>query len=232
MKLIMKEKKMGIKIKDYITEISRERQEALQNNKADIIIKAGELHARCGDKKTPSLVQCCSAMKQCMLAGDEIICNKENKTGASAALTIKYHLQDMEYRKPALPLKKRGRPAGAKNKQKEGQLSDSMKADEINRNVEGWMRKEHIKYEAFEDIFKINDTYGLWIIAKYQEEPDNERFLNTLKLINDDTHKCTAVFKDIKHSRNFWNEMSEEVLYRLNLTALFVADDGTVTHLI
>lgn len=232
MKLIMKEKKMGIKVKDYITEINRERQEALQNNKADIIIKAGELHARCGDKKTPSLVQCCSAMKQCMLAGDEIICNKENKTGASAALTIKYHLQDMEYRKPALPLKKRGRPAGAKNKQKEVQLSDSMNVDEINRSIEGWMRKEHIKYEVVEDIFKINDTYGLWIIAKYQEESDNERFLNTLKLINDDTHKCTVVFKDIKHSRNFWNEMSEEVLYRLNLTALFVADDGTVTHLI
>lgn len=39
---------MGIKVKDYITEINRVRQEALQNNKADIIIKAGELHARCG----------------------------------------------------------------------------------------------------------------------------------------------------------------------------------------
>lgn len=228
----MKEKKMGIKVKDYITEINRERQEALQNNKADIIIKAGDLHARCGDKKTPSLVQCCSAMKQCMLAGDEIICNKENKTGASAALTIKYHLHDMEHRIPAMPLKKRGRPAGAKNKYKEYKLSDSMNVDEINRNVEEWMKKEHIRYETYEDIFKINDTYGLWLIAKYKEEPDNERFLNTLRLIKDDTHKCTVVFKDMKHSREFWNQMSEEVLYQLNLTALFVADDESVTHLI
>lgn len=218
-------------IKDYITEINRERQEALQNNKADIIIKAGDLHARCGDKKTPSLVQCCSAMKQCMLAGDEIICNKENKTGASAVLTIKYHLQDMEHRKPALPSKKRGRPAGAKNKHKEHKIPDSMNVDEINRNVERWMKKEHMRYETYEDIFKINDTYGLWVIAKYQEEPDNERFLNALKLIKDDTHKCTVVFRDIKSSREFWNLMSEEVLYRLNLTALFVADDGAVTYI-
>lgn len=223
---------MGIKVKDYITEINRERQEALQNNKADIIIKAGDLHARCGDKKTPSLVQCCSAMKQCMLAGDEIICNKENKTGASVALTIKYHLQDMDNRDPAMPLKKRGRPAGAKNKHKEHIPFNGMIEDEINRTVEGWMKKEHMRYESFEGIFKINDTYGLWIIAKYKEESDNERFLNTLRLIKDDTHKCTVVFRDIKSSREFWNKMSEEVLYRLNLTALFVADNGTVTHLI
>lgn len=223
---------MGIKVKDYITEINRERQEALQNNIADITIKAGDLHARYGDKKTPSLVQCCSAMKQCMLVGDVVICNKENKTGASAALTIKYHLQDMEHRKPALPLKKRGRPAGAKNKHKEHILSDCINVAEINRIVEGWMKKEHMRYDDFEDIFKINDTYGLWIIVKYQEEPDNERFLNTLRFIKDDTHKCTVVFRDIKSSREFWNQMSEEVLYRLNLTALFVADNGTVTHLI
>lgn len=222
---------MGIKVKDYITEINRERQEALQKNKSEIIIKAGEMHARCGDKKTPSLVQCCSAMKQCMLEGDEIICNKENKTGASAALTIKYYLQDMEYRNPALPLKKRGRPVGVKNKQKEHKLSDSMNVDEINRHVEDWMRKEHIRYEAFGDIFKINDAYGLWIIVKYKEEPDNDRFLNTLKLITEDTQKCTVVFKDIKSSRKFWNQMSEEVIYRLNLTALFVADDGVASHI-
>lgn len=222
---------MGIKVKDYITEINRERQEALQNNKTDIIIKAGDLHTRYGDKKTPSLVQCCSAMKQCMLAGDEIICNKENKTGASTALTIKYHLQDLEKRKPAMPLKKRGRPVGAKNKHKEHKVSDSMNVDEINRNVERWMKKEHMRYETYEDIFKINDTYGLWVIAKYKEEPDNERFLNTLRLIKDDTHKCTVVFRDIKSSRDFWNQMSEEVLYRLNLTALFVANDGVVSYI-
>lgn len=225
---------MGVKVKDYIAEINRQKQEAIQHGKTHLIIKAGELHAACGDKKTPSLIQCCSAMRQCMLMGDEILFNKENKTGASTALMIKYDLQNMENRGPALPLKKRGRPAGIKNTPKESDPLKSMTTDEheINLHVENWMRKEHIRYESCEDVYLIHDAYGLWMIAKYREETADKRFLNTLRLIKETTHKCTLALKDTKSNRDFWNGMSEEVLFRLNFTVLFVTKNGTVTHLI
>lgn len=193
---------MGVKVKDYTAEIYRQKQEMIQHGKTHLIIKAGELHAACGDKKIPSLIQCCSAMRQCMLMGDEILFNKENKTGASSALMIKYDLQNMENRELALPLKKRGRPVGAKNKQKDNIPVKNINAvaNEINLHVENWMKKEHIRYESCEDVFLIHDSYGLWMISKFRNEPAEERFLNTLKWIKEDTHKCTVIFEDKKRA--------------------------------
>lgn len=219
-----------MKVKDYIFEIKRRKKEAFNSNKTHLIIRAGDLHTECGTKGSPSLIQCCSAMKQCMLSGDKIICNKENKSGASAALTINYSVIDMGNRKSINSLKKRGRPVGSKNEKKERVPIDCMIID-VNLCFENWMNKNRIKYKTYDDIFLIDDTYGLWVIAKYREESPRERFITALKVIKDEHYKCSVLFRDSLESREFWNNMSETTIERLNLTALFISTDGSVIQI-
>lgn len=319
---------MGVKIKDYIIEIKRQQTAALETGSSSIVIRAKELHAKCRSKDAPSLIQCCSAMKQSMLQGDEILLDKACKTGASTSLTIRYYLHDLDTRTPlyvpkkkgrpakakdpeaeiseksseeqvagapkrrgrpagsknkktleklanseaeqqdtipAAP-KKRGRPAGSKNKKtletlvtnvqdaepapllipkKRGRPAGSKnrktlleeetieltpKDKSLNALFEDWMRTERLKYESFEHTYIIDDAYGLWMITKYQDGSDSERFLSSLKMINEDIHKCSILYKDTKSARDFWNEMPEEVIDRLNLSAFFITEDGSVSQ--
>lgn len=218
-----------MKVKDYIFEIKRRKQEAFKNNETHLIIRAGDLHSEYGTKGSPSLIQCCSAMKQCMLSGDKIISNKENKSGASAALTINYSVIDMGNRKSINCLKKRGRPVGSKNVKE--RVSNNRKIINVNLCVENWMNKNRIRYKSYNDIFLIDDTYGLWVIAKYREENPRERFITALKVIKDEHYKCSVLFRDSLESREFWNNMSETTIERLNLTALFISTDGSVIQI-
>ena len=216
---------MGIKVKDYILEINRQKQEMLEKNESYLILKAGELHAKCGTKGSPTLIQCCSAMKQCMLEGDQIIYDRENKSGVSAALTIKYNILDMSKRQSLHTVRKRGRPVGSKNRNKIDVPSNGI-TNEINLSVENWMRKEKIKYEELDNKYLIKDPYGLWIIPKYNNESASERFLSSINMIDENFYKCSIIFKSTKDEHDFWKSISEEVIERLNLTALFVAKDG------
>lgn len=218
---------MGIKVKDYILEIDRKKQEAFENDKTQLVIRAGDLHSELGTKGSPTLIQCCSAMKQCMLEGDEIIFTKENKSGVSSSLTIKYNVIDMTNRKSINSVKKRGRPAGRKNthSSEDKKIADTQ---EVNLCIENWMRKERMRFDIQEDHYLVNDSYGLWVIPKYIDTCESDNFLRSIRLLSDEHYKCSVIFKDTKESRLFWNTMSESVIDRLNMTALFVSRNKNV----
>ena len=229
--------KTSVRVIDYINEIHDQKQKALENGESSLTIQAGKLHAKCRAKKSPSLVQCCSAMKQCMLEGDEITQDKECKSGASTVLTICYQLENMENRAPKFAPKRKGRPAGSLNKKiitKKDELINPFEIkglDEdqrINLLVENWMKKEKLRYENFQNAYFIDDAYGLWIIPKFKEGSNNDRFMSSITMIREDIHKCSIIFKDNESTREFWKQMSEEVIDRLNLTAFFVTRDGMV----
>lgn len=304
---------MGIKVKDYIMEINRQKEEAAGTNKT-LTIRAGDLHSKLRDKTSPSLVQCCSALRQCMLRGDEILRDKENKTGASAELTIRYDLRDLDKREKLFEEPKRGRPKGSVKKDPQSVIAESEsevapveipvekpkrgrpkgsvnkkkamselleitienqaapvekrkrgrpkgsvnkkktevdttpsepkrrgrppkkkeldfiinRAEAINTHFEEWMKQEKIRFQVYKDYYLINDGYGPWIISKFQDESASERFLTTIRMMDEQTHKLSVIFEDNTSSRYFWDTMSEEVIDRLNATAYFVGFDGTV----
>lgn len=217
---------MGLKVKDYILEIDRRKQNALEDGKTHLIIQAGNLHSEFGKKGSPTLNQCCSAMKQCMLEGDEIIFEKENKSGISSALTIKYDV-NISGRKSISSVKKRGRPAGKKSFHTEVNKKND-DPQNINMCIENWMKKEKMKYSVLGNQYLINDSYGLWIIPKYIDKCDGEKFIESIKLIRDEHYKCSIIFKNTKEAHFFWNTMSESVIERLNITALFVSDNKQI----
>lgn len=216
---------MGVRVKDYLIEIENQKQEAVKQGKSELILKARELHAKCKAEDAPSLIQCCAAMRQSMLEGDEIINNKVNKSGASVVLTIRYKLENMETRAKCFQPHRRGRPAGSKNKS-----NKILNALEINESFEHWMRRHRMKFENYQDAYLIDDSYGYWIIAKYQEESERDRFIHSLQVMGENTYKCSVLFKDTKRAHNFWEGMSEEVIDRLNLSAFFIDDHAKISY--
>ena len=111
---------MSARVSDYVKAIQKMKLEAGNQNKTELIIRAGDLHSQV-NKGTPTLVTCCMAMKKMMLEDDEFLKNPENKSGASANLTIKYQLHDLEHRLPLLRPKQRGRKKGVQMKRKKKQ---------------------------------------------------------------------------------------------------------------
>lgn len=218
---------MGIKVQDYITEINKRKKEALENGLTHLTIRAGDLHSACGTKGSPTLIQCCSAMRQCMLEGDEIIYTKENKSGVSAALTIQYSTIDMENRKSINSVKKRGRPSRNSTMIPEHK-AECLNVEEVNQCVENWMRKERMRCEVLGNSYLIKDAYGIWMIPKYTDKSNSDKFLESLKQLSEDHYKCSVIFKDTKNAHLFWNSISEAVKEKLNMSALFVAEDQEV----
>lgn len=224
---------MGIKVKDYIEEINHRKQAELALGKHELIIRAGDLHAKCKNQNAPSVVQCCSAMRQCMLEGDEILYDKPSKTKASMALTIRYDLQNLSTRK-AMNIIKRGRPSGAKNKIQKPEQAPQVQActqeheEAINRCFELWAKNERVRLQEQGNVYVVDDAYGIWKIVKYRPETADLRFLHAISEIDEDTNKCSILFQDDASSRAFWNGFSDEVKERLNLTAFFVSAIGAV----
>ena len=72
----------------------------------------------------------------------------------------------------------------------------------------------------------------MWIIPKYNNESASERFLSSINMIDENFYKCSIIFKSTKDEHDFWKSISEEVIERLNLTALFVAKDGFVSQMV
>lgn len=218
---------MGIKVQDYILEINKRKKEAFENGFIDLTIRAGDLHSDCGTKGSPTLIQCCSAMRQCMLEGDEIVFTKENKSGVSAALTIKYNVTDIANRKSINSVKKRGRPPRKSNMLTEPK-EKCFDVQDVNHCIENWIRKEKMRYETSENNYIIKDSYGLWLVPKYTEKSHAENFLELLKQLNEDHYKCSIIFKDTKETHLFWNSISEAVKEKLNMSAFFVAENKEV----
>ena len=45
------------------------------------------------------------------------------------------------------------------------------------------MRRHRMKFENYQDAYLIDDSYGYWIIAKYQEESERDRFIHSLQVM-------------------------------------------------
>ena len=78
-----------------------------------------------------TLITCCSAMRQCMLSGDEMIVAPTGKKNVSTKMKIRYYLNDLDSRESAyIPIAKYSILMESKisSKQEWKQLSDYMKS--------------------------------------------------------------------------------------------------------
>lgn len=107
-----------------------------------------------------------------------------------------------------------------------------MTAEDVNSSIENWMRKEKLRYESQDDMFIIYDSYGKWVIPKYRYEHVTDNFFFALKTMKHKFYKCTVIFRETKEAHELWDSLPEEVIERLNLSVLLVAENGTVTQLI
>lgn len=103
---------MGAKVQDYKDLITTLKYESQSNNDSYLDCTAKELMGKIGSGNE-TLITCCSAMRQMMLAGDEILIEPKGKKGVSTKMTIRYYINDLDRASAYMP-KKRGRKAKVK----------------------------------------------------------------------------------------------------------------------
>lgn len=211
---------MSARVSDYVKAIQKKKLEAGNQNKTELIIRAGDLHSQV-NKGTPTLVTCCMAMKKMMLEDDEFLKNPENKSGASANLTIKYQLHDLEHRLPLLRPKQRGRKKGVQMKKKEEAKSS------VQITLEEWLAKIPLSFTENKGTFDVQGTYGIWkikvAVPRGRRPFDlDDVVYSLLKYADEKTDKYSVCMNDSKENRRQWEHISPVLRKKMNITAIFV----------
>lgn len=100
---------MEWELKSQITKslIENLKTEAAQTGDSYLECSAKELMGKLNEGNA-TLITCCSAMRQCMLSGDEMIVAPTGKKNVSTKMKIRYYLNDLDSRESAYIPKKRG----------------------------------------------------------------------------------------------------------------------------
>lgn len=91
---------MGAKITDYKSLIENLKTTAAQAGDSYLECSAKELMGKLNEGNA-TLITCCSAMRQCMLSGDEMIVAPTGKKNVSTKMKIRYYLNDLDSRESA-----------------------------------------------------------------------------------------------------------------------------------
>lgn len=217
---------VAAKVQDYAKEIKMRKKEALENKQTEIVIRAGDLHRQI-NKGTPTLVTCCMAMKKLMLEEDSFVENPENKSGASANLTIRYLVHDVEQRKPMFTNKQRGRKKGCKLEKKEEKKSS------IQESLEHWLQELQLPYEIKHQLVVVNGAFGAWNIRIASARGRrsfilDEVVFSLLKYADESTNKYSVCMNASKENRKDWERISPVLKQKMNITALFIKDNEII----
>lgn len=218
---------VAAKVQDYVKAIKKLKEEALETNQTEIVIRAGDLHRQV-NKGTPTLVTCCMAMKKMMLEDDSFVKNPENKSGASAHLTVRYQVKDLAHRLPLFSSKQRGRKKGFKLEKKEEKKSS------VQETIEQWLKDSGFSYEIDRQLILVSHASATWKIrvaiarGRRAFELDDIVF-SLLKYADEATDKYSICMNASKDNMKDWDRISPVLREKMNLTALFVKD-GIVTE--
>ena len=151
---------MGAKITDYKSLIENLKTTAAQAGDSYLECSAKELMGKLNEGNA-TLITCCSAMRQCMLSGDEMIVAPTGKKNVSTKMKIRYYLNDLDSRESAYIPKKRGRKAGStlkktpglKRNPKTGKLEAKFNKAYMTQSLQTWLDKKKLTYEELEDAY-------------------------------------------------------------------------------
>ena len=137
--------------------------------------RKGDAYLECSAKElmgklnegNATLITCCSAMRQCMLSGDEMIVAPTGKKNVSTKMKIRYYLNDLETRESAYVPKKRGRKTGStlkktpglKRNPKTGKMEAKFNKAYMTQSLQNWLDKKKLTYEELEDAYLVTDSH-------------------------------------------------------------------------
>lgn len=218
---------MTTKIIDYKAEIQRLKEEAIAKGKSKIIVSAGKLHKAVNKGPAPTLIQCCSAIKQSMLEGDKIIDEPETKTGASAYLKVRYDLTDVDQRCSYFTPKRRGR--------KKIMYDENVKVNRafMNEHLANWLLVYNLASTVYDNEYRVAGTYGDWKIILGYDRPGrkqsfHDKLFYVLNHMDHETNKYSLLVEDTVMNKKLWHETSAILKQKLNLSMLFINKAGHI----
>lgn len=231
---------MSAKVKDYNEKIQELKEQARNEGKETLELCAKDLHNMVS-KSVPTLPTCCIAMRQNLLQGDSIIVDTSNKSGASMSYTVQYYLNDNE-REPLFPPKKRGRKKGEKYQKVEKDNKEEkaetifLTEKKILQYLDSWITSHDITYsvDRMNKLMYLDGKYGLWVIdisRVFDSGLHTFRAFESLAYgLPEIYDKCSMLYFDDLGSHCVWELVSPSIKRRLNLTALFIDQDGNITE--
>lgn len=218
---------MTTKIIDYKTEIKRLKKEAIAKGKNKIIVSAGKLHKAVNEGPAPTLIQCCSAIKQSMLEGDKIIDEPVTKTGSSAHLKVRYDLKDLDQRDSYFTPKRRGR--------KKLIYDENVKVNKafMIEHLEIWLLSYNLDMKVYENEYRVRGVYGDWKIMLGYDRPGrkqsfHDKLFYVLNHVDNETDKYSLLIEDTVMYRKMWHDISEVLKKKLNLSVMFMNKAGQI----
>ncbi len=231
---------MGAKIIDYKSLIENLKTTAAQAGDSYLECSAKELMGKLNEGNA-TLITCCSAMRQCMLSGDEMIVAPTGKKNVSTKMKVRYYLNDLGSRESAYIPKKRGRKAGStlkknpgfKRNPKTGKLEAKFNKAYMTQSLQTWLDKKKLAYEEQEDAYLVQTPEGKWLIEvdyekRGKKQTFNSKMYSLIKRMNPDIVKYSIMMESKISSKQEWKQLSDYMKSRLGISLIFVNHQGKV----
>ena len=231
---------MGAKITDYKSLIRTLREESLAAGNSYLEISAKELMEQLNEGNA-TLITCCSAMRQCMLENDEILVEPTGKKNVSTKMKVRYYTDDLENRKSVYVPKKRGRKpgmavsksSGMRRNPKTGKLEVKFNREYMVEMLTQWLERKKMTYIQQEDYFTVKLPEGNWLIdidyeKRGKKQTFNSKMYSLIKMMEPQTAKYSILMESKISSKQEWKQLNDYVKKQLNISLLFINQQGKI----
>lgn len=231
---------MGAKITDYKTLIAGLKNEALAAGMSTVECTAKELMEKLNEGNA-TLITCCSAMRQCMLEGDEILVAPTGKKNVSTKMKIRYLLNDLETRPSAYTPKKRGRKTGStlkkpsvlKKNPKTGKIEAKFNQPFMTASLTAWLDRQKLEYTVQDEEVIVKIPEGSWKIQidyekRGKKQTFNSKMYSLIKAMEPSCVKYSILMESKISSKQEWKQLNDYMKQKLNITLFFVNHQGKV----
>lgn len=226
----------GPGIKDYLAEISKRKQAAIEQGEQYLELSSKALHGDISPLHA-TMPTCCQAIYKEMLEGDEIIQRPKGTTGFGSHLLVRFKLEDLDSRPRLFPDKKRGRPA----KSEEEKLAN--KKAKVKRNTQdlielicNWLKDNGWEVDSDRDFVQARKKDEVWVINVHgmkrgRKQTLSMKLTDVIKNIQDTNVHYSIAFNDSLSYRRQWSEIPKAVKLGLNMSLILADKKGNITKM-
>lgn len=226
----------GPGIKDYISEITRRKEEAHEKGWLYIDITSKTLHGEISPNHA-TMPTCCQAIYKLLLEGDEILEKPKGNTGFGSHLSVRYYVDHLEGRNRMFPDKKRGRPCKSEEEKRLAKRKNrKCNSEDLSNLVTAWLNEQGFTYEENKEYIEAFNgdekrLINIQGIKRGRKQTLPIKLSEVLKIMKDDDIHYSIAFNDSISYRRQWNEIPQSVKQKLNMSIILADKKGNIHEL-
>lgn len=226
----------GPGIKDYLAEIQKRKEAAIEQGEQYLELSSKALHGDISPLHA-TMPTCCQAIYKEMLEGDEIIKRPKGTTGFGSHLSVRFNLVDLASRPRLFPDKKRGRPAKSEEEKvasKKGKVKRN--TNDLIELISGWLINNDWDVDSERDFIQARKNDEVWVInvngmKRGRKQTLGMKLSEIIKNIQDTNVHYSMAFNDSISYRRQWSEIPNAVKLGLNMSLLLADKKGNISKI-